>query len=65
MLGQVSGPLIAGVLADRTGSYESGFTILAGLAAFGSVFFILATKPQPKAVAGAARVREAAGAPGD
>jgi MFS family permease len=65
MLGQVSGPLIAGVLADRTGSYESGFTILAGLAAFGSVFFILATKPQPKAVAGAARVRGAAGAPGD
>jgi MFS family permease len=65
MLGQVSGPLIAGVLADRTGSYESGFTILAGMAAFGSVFFILATKPRAKAAAAAPPVREAAGVPGD
>ncbi|HXH23205.1 MAG TPA: MFS transporter [Dehalococcoidia bacterium] len=65
MFGQVSGPLLAGVLADRTGSYESGFTILAALAGFGSVFFILATKPRPKAATAGASLRQAAGAPGD
>lgn len=46
MVGQVVGPLLAGILADRTGSYESGFTILAGMAAFGSVFFFMARKPK-------------------
>ncbi len=46
MFGQVAGPLVAGILADRTGSYEAGFTVLAGLAAFGSVFFMLAAKPK-------------------
>jgi MFS family permease len=61
MLGQVTGPLLAGILADRTGSYESGFTILAALAAFGSVFFILATKPT---LAPAARPLKAMGTTG-
>ena len=35
MFGMVGGPLIAGILADRTGSYELGFRILAGLAGAG------------------------------
>ena len=47
MFGMVGGPLIAGILADRTGSYELGFRILAGLAALGSVFFVLARRPSP------------------
>jgi MFS family permease len=47
MFGMVGGPLIAGVLADRTGSYEMGFRILAGLAALGSIFFVLARRPAP------------------
>jgi sugar phosphate permease len=47
MFGMVGGPIIAGVLADRTGSYEMGFRILAGLAALGSIFFVLARRPSP------------------
>jgi sugar phosphate permease len=47
MLGMMGGPLIAGVLADRTGSYETGFRLLAALAAIGSVFFLLARRPAP------------------
>jgi MFS family permease len=46
MLGMMGGPLVAGALADRTGSYVLGFHILAGLAALGSVFFLLATPPR-------------------
>ena len=45
-LGQVAGPLIAGVFADTTGSYRGGFTLLALLAGSGSVLFLLAKKPQ-------------------
>ena len=51
MVGMTGGPILAGYLADRTGNYESGFTILAALAAVGSVFFILATKPAPRPAA--------------
>ncbi len=36
--GTTAGPLIAGILADRTGNYESGFTLLAVMAALGSIF---------------------------
>jgi sugar phosphate permease len=46
MLGMMGGPLIAGILADRTGSYELGFGILAALAALGSIFFVLARRPR-------------------
>jgi MFS family permease len=46
MFGMVGGPLVAGVLADRTGSYELGFSILATLAAVGSIFFVLARRPR-------------------
>ncbi len=46
MFGMIGGPLVAGVLADRTGSYELGFSILATLAAVGSIFFVLARRPR-------------------
>jgi len=45
VVGQVGGPMIAGVFADATGSYRVGFTILALLAGLGSLFFVLAKKP--------------------
>ena len=40
------GPLIAGILADMTGSYEVGFTVLAVMAGLGSLFFVFAKPPQ-------------------
>jgi len=46
MLGMMGGPLVAGIIADRTGSYVLGFHILAALAGLGSVFFVLATPPR-------------------
>jgi sugar phosphate permease len=46
VIGQIGGPMIAGIFADLTGNYRSGFTILALLAALGSLFFFFATKPQ-------------------
>jgi sugar phosphate permease len=46
VVGQVGGPMIAGVLADHTGNYRVGFTILALLAGLGSLFFVLAKKPE-------------------
>jgi sugar phosphate permease len=51
MLGMVAGPLIAGVLADETGSYTTGFTVLAIMAGIGSIFFVLARPPQRPAEA--------------
>lgn len=44
-IGTTAGPLIAGILADRSGNYETGFTVLAVLAALGSIFFIAARPP--------------------
>ena len=46
MIGITTGPVIAGISYDTTGSYEIGFTLLAVLAAFGSLFFVFATKPE-------------------
>ena len=46
VVGQVGGPMIAGILADATGNYRAGFTILALLAGVGSLFFFLAKKPE-------------------
>ncbi len=43
--GMVVGPLFAGLLADKTGNYEQGFTILAIVALLGSIFFALLRKP--------------------
>jgi OFA family oxalate/formate antiporter-like MFS transporter len=54
MFGMVGGPLLAGVLADVTGDYRAGFTILAGLAATGSLFFAAARPPRRQASSGAA-----------
>ncbi len=45
VVGQIGGPLIAGLLADLTGDYRAGFTVIAGLAAMGSLFFLLARRP--------------------
>ena len=45
-IGTTTGPLVAGILADRTGNYQSGFTVLAVLAVLGSTFFILARPPR-------------------
>ena len=45
VVGQVGGPMIAGILADMTGDYRAGFTTLALLAGLGSVFFLLAKRP--------------------
>jgi sugar phosphate permease len=45
VVGQVAGPMVAGILADATGNYRAGFTILALLAGLGSLFFFFARKP--------------------
>ena len=45
-LGQIAGPMVAGVMADLTGNYRAGFTTLALLAGCGSVLFLMARKPQ-------------------
>jgi MFS family permease len=47
VIGQVGGPMIAGILADITGNYRTGFTVLALLAGVGSMFFVLAKRPAP------------------
>lgn len=43
--GQITGPLLAGILGDATGNYRLGFTVLALIAACGSVVFWFAKKP--------------------
>ena len=45
VIGQIGGPLVAGILADITGNYRTGFTVLALLAGLGSLFFLLAKRP--------------------
>ena len=45
MFGQVGGPMIAALMADLTGSYRAGFTVLAVMVGSGSLFFIFAKKP--------------------
>ncbi|MDB5859592.1 MAG: nanT [Ramlibacter sp.] len=44
-MGQVGGPLVAGGLADLTGNYRFGFTLLALVVGSGSLLFLLARKP--------------------
>ncbi len=46
VIGQIGGPMVAGVLADLTGNYRAGFTVLAVLAGLGSLFFLLAKRPE-------------------
>ncbi len=44
-LGQVAGPMVAGMLADLSGNYRTGFTVLGLVAISGSLLFFLARKP--------------------
>jgi sugar phosphate permease len=44
-IGNFAGPLVAGILADSTGGYREGFTVLTILSGIGSVFFLLSKKP--------------------
>ncbi len=46
VIGQVGGPILAAVMADLTGDYRAGFTLLAALVGVGSLFFFFARKPQ-------------------
>jgi MFS family permease len=48
MFGMMLGPLVAGILADRTGSYVPGFSVLASFAAAGSLAFAFARRPAPR-----------------
>ncbi len=47
VFGQIGGPMIAGLLADATGSYRAGFTLLSALVGIGALFFLFARKPLP------------------
>ncbi len=47
-IGQIAGPMVAGMLADLTGNYRMGFTVLAVLASLGSLSFLMAKKPTLK-----------------
>jgi len=44
-MGSVAGPILAGHLADSTGDYQLGFTMLAIGTILGLTFFLLATPP--------------------
>ncbi|SVC56847.1 uncharacterized protein METZ01_LOCUS309701, partial [marine metagenome] len=44
-LGNVAGPVFAGLMADWQGDYEMGFVILALLTGLGAVFFLVTKKP--------------------
>ena len=46
LIGQIGGPILAGLFADWTGDYRMGFTILAMLSGLGSVFFLMAKPPK-------------------
>jgi hypothetical protein len=46
VIGQIGGPILAGLFADWTGDYRLGFTLLAALSGLGSVFFFLAKRPE-------------------
>jgi len=52
MFGMMLGPLVAGILADRTGSYVPGFAVLATCAALGSLAFVLARRPSVDTISG-------------
>lgn len=43
--GQISGPMVAGGMADLTGNYKAGFTLLALLAGAGAMLFVWARPP--------------------
>ncbi len=45
MLGMIFGPIVAGALADSTGSFTTGFVVLAAAAGLGAAWFWMATPP--------------------
>ena len=47
MVGIVTGPVVAGISYDTTGSYRTGFILLAALSGLGSIFFIFVRRPAP------------------
>ena len=47
LIGTVLGPLIAGWIADITGSYVAAFVLLAAMTGLGMIFFVLAKPPSP------------------
>ena len=49
VIGQIGGPILAGLFADWTGNYRMGFTILALLSGLGSLFFLMAKPPMKTA----------------
>ena len=44
-IGQIGGPMVAGLFADATGNYRTGFTVLACVAGLGSMLFLAAKRP--------------------
>lgn len=51
MVGTTSGPIIVGAIHDAVGSYRVGFTVVAGIAAAGSIAFALVRPPEAGAAA--------------
>ena len=47
-VGQIAGPMVAGVFADLTGNYRSGFTVLALMSGAGSLFFLALKRLRPE-----------------
>jgi MFS-type transporter involved in bile tolerance (Atg22 family) len=45
VIGQAGGPMLTAMLADLTGNYRAGFTVLAVLVGAGSLFFLFAKRP--------------------
>ena len=51
MLGMSGGPIVAGYMADISGDYQSGFTLLALMALAGSLCFLAARPPRRRPTA--------------
>ena len=47
MLGMTAGPLVAGIMADMSGSYVSGFALLGSCSLLGAILFAAAKRPRP------------------
>ena len=59
LTGTVLGPLVAGWIADVTGSYVGAFILLSTMTAVGMVFFVLAKPPAPPQRSRSGRVHDA------
>jgi MFS family permease len=49
LIGMVTGPIVAGISYDQTGSYQSGFLLISAVGAIGSLFFFASKQPPPPA----------------